>query len=273
MHRLLFVLAFGLTAVSLSAQDPGSNYRRTPGDTLRYHEVTTSTTEFTTPQGTVPLESSHDARMSIAFGTADTAYAWYDVLQVSARSPQGERTPSTAGALGMVFVLLIDRQGSIQTLSAPEFPDEFEGVTDLTRQFDDYLVPVRPHALRMGAEWTDTLAMRDSTAAGRVYAMHRVRSHRVRGDTVVGGERLLVLQITSTDSLDVKAPGARPGVSICNVMRGTEQGIALLSPQRGVLVSRSREGEYSGEMHLLGGAQPTVVPMRRRFTNTLQLLP
>lgn len=273
MHRLLFVLAFGFTAVSLAAQDPGSNYRRTPGDTLRYHEVTSSTTELTTPQGTVPLESSHDARMSIAFGTADTAYAWYDALKVSARSPQGERTPSTAGALGRPFVLLVDRQGTIQTASAPAFPEEFEGVTDLTRQFDDYWVPLRARALRTGAEWTDTLAMRDSTDAGRVYAMHRVRSHRVRGDTVVGGERLVVLQITSKDSVDVSAPGARPGLSIRNVMRGTEQGIVLWSPQRGVLVSRSREGESSGEMHLLGGAQPIVMPMRRRFTNSLQLLP
>ena len=75
---LLWLTLAIATPASMSAQAPG--YRFGEADTLRYREVSVGEMEIVSPQGTIPLETYHDAQMSVTPGRGDTVLAWYDSL-------------------------------------------------------------------------------------------------------------------------------------------------------------------------------------------------
>jgi hypothetical protein len=264
---VFLLLALVSAALPVAAQP----YTRSPADTLRYREVTVDSSEVTTPDGTLPLASLHDARMAVAFGAADSARAWYEVLEIRAWAPGQQREPATTGALHRPFVLRFGPRGDVEVLSAPRFPAEFEGITDLTKQFDDYFVPLPARPLEPGYVWTDTVALRDSTTEG-VSAFGFVRHHRVRGDSTVDGERVLVIATRAQLAFEQTEAGESPATTFRTVLVGEEEGTVLWSATRGVLVGRERRAELRGAMELLGTSLPVKFPIRRRYRSSLQLL-
>jgi hypothetical protein len=264
-----------LLAVTLAVAPPAlaqaPTYSR--ADTLRYREVSTSDMEVTTPRGVVPIQSDHDAQIVIAFGAADSARAWYDALSIAATSPQGSRRPETAAALRLPFTLRFDARGNVETISAPQFPVSFEGVSDLTHQFVDVFLPLPTTPLAAGTEWQDSVRRETPGTRGRTTHIERVARYRVRGDSLIGTTRVWVIDAHVRNRMTASGEGPAAGLQMRSEMSGEEEGVFYFATVPGVLVGRSRSGEMSGVIEFTGGDQPVRMPQRMRYENSLDLLP
>ena len=141
MNAVTILLAATLTITPAATAQTGTHYTRRAADTLRYREVSTGHMRVRTPEGQdVPLETEHEALIAVTFGPADTLRAWYDSLAIGLVGPGGATRPATQTVLHQPFLLRFDPRGHTETLATPAFPASFNGVTDLTRQFDDFFL-------------------------------------------------------------------------------------------------------------------------------------
>jgi hypothetical protein len=271
MRRLLLAAAVALLPAAVDAQAP--QYRRAPGDTLRYGEVTRAVSEITTPQGKMTLRSDHAARIAVAFAAGDTARAWYEALALRAAFPGGERVPQTAPLLGQPFVLTLGARGEVATLSVPAFPAEVAETTDLTHQFNDFFPKLPGVALRPGAAWTDTTRTETPNAAGRTLRTTRIGSYRVRGDTTVGGTRAVVIEARMRNRLESSGPSPTPGMTMNTLLEGTEAGTMVFAPGTGRMLRRARTGTLSGHVEFVGGPAPVRLPQVMTYESAIELLP
>jgi hypothetical protein len=260
MRHLLVLVAAALVPAALHAQAP--EYRRPPGDTLRYREVTRAVSEITTPQGKMTLRSDHAARIAVAFAAGDTARAWYEALALRSDFPGGERVPQTAPLLRRPFVLTLGARGELATLSVPAFPAEVAESADLTHQFNDFFLKLPAVPLRRGAEWTDTTRTEATNAAGMTLRTTRIGSYRVRGDTTIGGTRAVVIEARMRNRLVSSGPSPTPGMKLNALREGTETGTMVFAPATGRMMRRARTGTLSGHVEFVGG--PRRAPSRRR---------
>lgn len=270
-RRLLLLVAATLLPVAVAAQAP--EYRRAPGDTLRYREVTRAVSEITSPQGQMTLRSDHDARIALAFAAGDTARAWYEALALRIAYPGGKREPKTGELLGRPFVLTLGPRGEVATLSVPPFPPEVAESTDLTHQFNDFFLKLPAVPLRPGAEWTDTTRTETPNAAGATLRTTRIGSYRVRGDTTIGGTRAVVIEARMQNRLESSGPSPTPGMQMNTLREGTETGTMIFAPAAGRMIRRARTGTLSGHIEFVGGPAPVRLPQKMTYESTIELLP
>jgi hypothetical protein len=269
MLRLTIALPLVTVAVAASAQNgPAAAYARQAGDTLRFREITHASSTLLAPRGTVVVSSEHDATMAVTFFRGDTARAWYETLVLSARSPAGDASPATEEALRKPFVLRFDARGRVETISTPRFPRSFEGVTDLSRQFEDFFLTLPDQPLAPGTAWVDTAVRRDSTA-GRLSGTSRVSHYRVLRDTVVGREPAVVIGARQELQVESVEPGPQPGLTTRSLLAGADSGVYVFAPATGRLLGRVRKGKLEGTLAFEGGAQPVRIPQRFEYENTL----
>ena len=243
--RPLAVAVLVLAPSVARAQAPA--YRRVPSDTVRYHEVSEGTAEVTTAGGPVTLRTRHDARVAVTFGAADTARAWFEALSIGMATPQGDRAPDTAPVLGKPYLLAFDARGAARTLSVPQFPESFEQVSDLTHEFADFFPRLPSAPLARGLTWTDTSQTQTTNAHNRTLTATRIGTFTVRGDSVVNGARVVVVDARSQNRLVNAGPAPQMGgLPMRSEMSGTEEGVYLFSPQTGRLVARRRTGRLAG---------------------------
>lgn len=263
------VRALVLAALLLPAA-AHAQYRRAPADTLHYREVTVASSELSAPSGALVAGSQHDARIAVVFAAGDTARAWYDSLSISSRLRGETISPDTRPVLGKPFVLRFDARGDVETLSVPEWPESFEGVSDLTHQFNDFFVKL-PATLRPGLEWADTARRERTNARGTMLRTTRTGRFRVRGDTTVAGVHAWVIETRMRNRLESTGPAQ--GLTMVSTMEGDEEGTLLFSSERGVMVGRRRTGVLAGQVEFTGGPQPVRVPHRMSYTSQIDLLP
>ena len=266
-------VAAALMAAALlpaAAQAQAAQYRRVVGDTVRYREVTHATSEIAAPQGAMTIRSEHDARLALAFARGDTARAWYEALSLRSAYPGGESVPETALLLGRPFLLTMGARGDVATLATPELPKAVAEVTDLTRQFEDFFVKLPAGPLRPGLEWTDTTSRETPLAAGRTLRTQRIGRFRVRGDTMVGGARGVVIETRMQNRIESTGPSPTPGMNMRTLQAGTETGTFVFSPAEGRLLARSREGALEGEIEFTGGPQPVRIPQKMTYQSTIE---
>lgn len=267
LRRILVALA-ALVPAAAHAQAP--EYRRAAGDTLRFHEVTSATSEITAPQGVLTLRSENDARIALAPVRGDTVRAWYEALALRATFPGGESVPRTAPLLGRPFVLTLGARGEAETLTVPEFPADVAEASDLTHQFNDFFVRLPAVALRPGVEWTDTTTRQTPNAAGRTLRTTRIGSYRVRSDTVIGGVRAVVVETRMRNRLEASGPSPTPGMQMSTLQEGTETGTFVFAPAEGRLLARRREGSSTGHIEFIGGPQPMRLPQKMTYQSTIE---
>lgn len=264
-RRNLLLLALSLpTAVTAQA----AAYRRTPGDTLRFREVTTSEITLRTPRGDLPMRSGHDALIAVTFLPGDSARAWYDGLTLEASGPAGTQRPATRAALRQPFTLAFDARGNVRTLAAPTFPASFRGITDLTHQFDDFFLRLPAQPLRVGLAWTDSVARRDS-ARSRYTRTTGVAHYRVERDTTVGTRRGVVIAMRQTVRIENGGPVEGQPLTAESVLEGGDEGVFVYAPSEGRILGRTRTGEVRGTVTFRGGPQPVAMEQRYRYQNTL----
>jgi hypothetical protein len=260
MQRFLAATALLLAcAVPASAQ---ATYAAPAGDRLRFRETTSAKLTFSGPQGEIPASIDHRALISVVRMRGDSARAWYDSLSLSATNPGGEMKPATDSALRRPFRLRFDARGRTKLVEAPTFPASFEGLSDLTRQFDDFFLrlPVKP--LAIGVAWSDTLVRTDSTADKRS-GVTVISDYRVERDTVVNGVRAFVIRSSSKSQISGEGPVPNQPMRAETMLEGTDSGQYLFA-RTGRLLARRREGRMEGNTMLRGGGGE--MAMRQSYT-------
>lgn len=268
LRRAVPVLALfaALHAHAAAAQAPA--YARTPGDTLRYHEVTERVMD--TP-GSPPRIRRQDATIAVAFGAADTARAWYDVLRLEAEGG-GEPRVLEDGA-SRVFVMAFGARGVDTVASIPEFPGPIRARADLRWQFWDFFPRLPAAPLVPGTAWADTMA-RARTVEGGGNEMEstdtRIIRYRVVGDSTIGTRAVVVVEAQG-ETNGVLA-GRLFGVVVRGTSRETERGRLYFDLARGVLVRRTRTATGVLDLTLPEGDRPGSVHRTDQFTGTVQLV-
>lgn len=269
MRWLLLTLVVGAVPGALQGQ---GEYRRTAGDTLRYREVTDDTTRITLPQGVIPIVSSHDAVIALTFLGADSARAWYQSLALSAITPQGRVAPTTMTLLGKPYRLQVSPLGAVRLVSAPAMPPEVAQLTDLTRQFDDYLVRLPGGPLARNRSWTDSTSRGATTDGGAKVSIRQQGEYRVVGDTVT--DACTCILVASRVRLSISSSGPGPSLQAVTTtdVSGVETGIFLWDPARGRMVSRRRAAQLTGTFRVTGVPQPIEAPVQRRYHTRMELV-
>lgn len=266
-------LSLVLPAV-LAAQQGGPRYAATAGDPLRYREITYSIGTLDTPNGIVTDEERHDSRLALRFGPEGTGEAWYEALALTVTGPQGNRTPATGALLGPAqrFRFTHDGRGHLSLTGLPDIPAAVDSVTDLRRQFDDFLLPLPEVPFMPGLEWDDSTRNTTASKPGQRYEMVQRRAFRVVKDTVTasGAGWLIVSSIES--QLEVMTPGPQKGMEIVAQLKGSETGRFVFSRREAKLLAHQRNGEMAGTVTVTGIPVPIQLPQLRRYESTLELL-
>jgi hypothetical protein len=228
---------------ALSAQ---SAYARS-GDTLRFRETTDADMRISGPQGEIAMKHEHRATIAFARLPNDTARAWYESLTLSLAGPGGSMQPATDSALNAPFALTFDDRGRTRLVAAPKFPASFEGITDLTHQFDDFFPRLPRQPLRVGVAWTDTSTRIDSTA-DKSMRWTSIATYRVERDTAVDGVPGVVVRMTQQLRSRSEGPVPNQPVRAETQLEGTEEGFFVFAVRQGRLLGRRRQGSLNGRL-------------------------
>ena len=262
-------VVLALSPASLVGQLQGP-YLLSSGDTLTYREVSIGSVQIQTPQGMVAVGSTHDALISMTPGDGDRIAAWYSSLELGSSGPEGDVTPATDALLGRHYELVVTNHGDVATASAPEAPPEVQQITDLSHQFDDFLIRVPTDRPSEGSTWADTLSS-STSAIPNVTQLHRaVRSYTARGDTTLHGRVVQIIEMSVRVELESTSPmeGA-PGVNVTTELSGSEVGRAFFDWEAGQLVGREKEGRLEGVFRVLG-PQTIEFPQTMEYDSTIE---
>jgi hypothetical protein len=107
--------------------------------------------------------------------------AWYDSLVVWRSMPEGRVEPDTDGLIGGRWRGRLDGRGAAALDQKPFMPPEVLQAADLSDLFADFLPPLPPVPLEVGARWQDSTGLEierlpDSTAGPGTVARYRWRA-------------------------------------------------------------------------------------------------
>ncbi|HEU4556187.1 MAG TPA: hypothetical protein VFS20_00010 [Longimicrobium sp.] len=276
MKRTALGAVLGLSFLAAAAHAQAPTYRRAPGDTLRYREVTSGTVEARPGGGAaMSVKTSHDARIAVTFGAADTARAWFEALTMGVDGPQGERRPDAQALLGRPYTLVIGPRGEVRTVDVPPIPAEIAQVSELAAQFTDFFPRLPAGPLTAGTTWADTTRHQTTGATGRTVIARRIGSYHVRGDSTIAGQRVAIVEMrTETELLAGASTPAAPGsASTQSALRGEETGAFYFAPETGRLVGRRRSGKLGGAITISGGGRQVAIPQTYTYESRIELLP
>jgi hypothetical protein len=239
-----------------------------PGDTLRFRDVTQGKIILTTPQGEIPVSVEQRSLLSVVRMRGDSARAWYDSLSIVASSPAGEQRPATDSALKQQFRLGFDSRGQVKLVQAPTFPKSFEGMSDLTHQFDDFFLRLPAKPLTIGLTWSDSVTRRDSTADKFTRWTTNV-DYRVERDTVVAGTPALVVSMKQRIRINGEGPVPNQPMRATSALEGTDDGFVVFAPRAGRLLARRRSGKLEGDIFMKGSMGEMSMKQAYAYTATL----
>jgi hypothetical protein len=266
MKRYLAATAL-LVACALPASAQ-TTYAAPSGDTLRFREVLQGKVAVTTPQGEIPVTIEFRSTIGVVRMRGDSARAWYDSLSMVASSPAGEQRPAADSALKQPFRLAFDSRGRVRLVQAPKFPSSFQGLTDLSQQFNDYFLRLPEKPLVVGLAWSDSSVRRDSTA-DRTSRWATVAEYRVERDTVVDGVPAVIVAMKQRITVNGDGPVPNQPMRATSVIEGGDEGFFVFAPRAGRLLARRRTGKLEGDTFLRGGGQEIAMRQSYTYTSTL----
>jgi hypothetical protein len=271
----LMAMLAGLVLSPVNARAQAPAYRRAPGDTLRYREVTNSTIQMQSPSGVTSVRSGHDARIAIAFAAGDTARAWFEALSLSVAGlpGQADRRSDGAGLIEKPYTLVIGARGEVQTVRMPEFTDEVARLSDLSAEFTDFFPRLSDRPLTPGTVWTDTVSHETTSPSGSTVLAQRIGNYRVRGDTTISGERAVIVELaTQSEIISGTAVPRESGATMRSSLKGEETGAFYFAPASGRLLVRRRTGRLSGAVTVSGGGQQIAIPQTFTYESRIELV-
>ena len=247
---LLFLAVAGLPGCA-SAKGPSpleqpAAYARTPGETLRYRERYAWSARYGMglPPEAEQSGNLRDALVAIQFTGGDTARAWIESLRI-ATPPQPDQVAG-ADVLHLPFLLTIGQRGIDSVLQTPPISSGWE----VNQFFTRYLPRLPGGPLTPGRTWQDAshVDLSDSVWTG---GRTRTTSYRVAGDSVIRGERVVVVEYTLRVEGQRRmrdSPTEAPGMPYLRPMVISdfreEQGRLYFAPRTGRLVFRTRRGAH-----------------------------
>jgi hypothetical protein len=266
MKRILIATAFLLgCATTASAQ---ATYSAPRGDTLRFRESMQGKISITTPQGEIPIGIEMRSTVGVLRMRGDSARAWYDSLTLVASTPGGEQRPATDSMLKQPYRLAFDPRGRIKLVQAPKIPASIEGMTDLSRQFDDYFMRLPEKPLVVGLAWSDSTTRRDSTA-DKTSRWTANADYRVERDTVVDGTRAVVVSMKQRIRINAEGPVPNQPMRATSSLEGGDEGFFVFAPSVGRLLGRRRTGKMEGDTFLRGAGGDMTMKQSYSYTSAL----
>jgi hypothetical protein len=241
-----------------------------PGDTLRFRDVTQGKISLVGPQGEIPISVEQRSVISVVRMRGDSARAWYDSLSIAASSPGGDQRPATDSALKQPFRLAFDQFGRVTLVKAPTFPKSFEGMTDLSHQFDDFFLRLPKKPLVVGLAWSDSSSRTDSTAE-RLTKWSTNADYRVDHDTVVAGAPAVVVVMKQRLRISGEGPVAGQPMRATSSLEGTEEGFVVFS-KAGQMLGRRRSGRLEGDIFMKGSMGEMAMKQSYNYTGTVDAL-
>jgi hypothetical protein len=256
--------ALCLQAASLNAQQ----YRRTPGDTLRYRETSRITTQSDSPNGSVSIGIESSGLLSIAFLPADSARVWYDTITTKIDSPMGDMGGDVARQLmKKPFTIRFGPNGSVETVSAPSIQSP-GGPMIMQNAFHEWF-PRLPAAIAIGTVWQDTLKGEISPMPELTTKSTSIRHFRVARDSTVSGLRVLVIETTGTT--ETSGGGSMGGVTVTSNLKGDFTGVILYAPNPGIIVARISQSKMDGTTEM-SGSMSMSMPQRSQIESRVELI-
>lgn len=269
-YAILPILLAAASAGMTTARQPSAC--GSPGDTLRYRELTLSELTLQTSAGIRLLDQTHDASIALAFGPADSATAWYDSLALEIQSPAGGRRPPTTALLQQPFQLRCDARGRLTILRAPTVPPEIREVTDLSQGFADFLIRIPAVPLGVGIQWTDTLVHAVPEVRGAFRKYTAVTTWRVQGETYFGDWRAWMLSGRTRLSLESGDPLPGDSGQAVSALAGEEQDEVIVA-QNGRMLSRIRQGTLAGQLTIRSGSSAKDFPQDYTYETRITHVP
>jgi hypothetical protein len=267
-QSVLWVCCCGTLWVSAAAAQ--SVYGR--ADTLRYHESSETINTMAGSGGEFAATNSSEAVVALAFGSDDSAEAWFESMDLRSTSPRGTFQPNARPLLGQRFHLRFDANGRVETLATPEFPESFTAVTDLSTQFDDFFLVLPDDPLALGLAWSDTVTRYDSTATDNWSQYRSVWELVVARDTVVNGVGAVVVEAQQTVSTTAVGPVEGEDLMMHSTLSGEERSVFVFAPSLGKMLSRDRTGRLMGTMEMTNAARSVRLSHSYQYTGAIRAL-
>jgi hypothetical protein len=238
------------------------------GDTLRYRDVTQGKLTLSGPQGEIPIAIEQRSQIAVVRMRGDSARAWYDSLSIAASSPAGDQRPATDSALKQPFRLAFDPRGRVKLVQAPKFPASFEGMTDLSHQFDDFFLRLPAKPLVVGLAWSDSVSRTDSTAE-KMTKWSTTADYRVERDTMVGGKPAVIVSMKQHVRVSGEGPVPNQPMRATSSMDGMEDGYYVFEPKAGRVLARRRSGRMEGDIFMKGSGGEMTMKQAYTYTGTV----
>lgn len=268
MKRLLLT-GLGILALPSFLRAQAPQFRLAPSDSLVFHETSRGHVIIQMPQGPLEVRTLHDAQIVMAATGPGRLQAWYRALVLRNDGPgPAVQAPDTKAMLQAPFDLEITPNGGVTVLKTPPMPDAIAAMTDLTHQFDDFLIPLPPSPAKPGVTWSDSAT---SIASGRPENTYRgtfVRHFTLRGDTTIAGTHLWQVGVASQVTLEASSP--LQGMTVSTVLTGSDTGSVLLRSTDGHLLRRTKVGSLMGMLKMAGGGQSMDAPQSYSYESTIQ---
>ncbi len=228
-----------LAASPLAAQ----GYRRTPGDTLRYHLVEAGKLDM---KGMTSSENQRELTVAIAFGADGNARVWFEKFSAVMKA-QGREMPVGGSPLNQPVDVAFGASGPAQTLTNITDPGARGGPG---AALGDVLPKLPAQPLAAGVEWADTVGGKRDLPDGGKVEMQYVEKYRVVGDTAFAGGKALVI-VSRGEGTNKMTRTTADGTSETRV-RTSETGRILFSAELGRLLGWERSVDTSSRTMMRG---------------------
>jgi hypothetical protein len=263
-----FIIAFVMFTGPSALSGQATSFRLAVGDSLVYLEKSQNVITIQAPQGAVEMKSWHDGHIAIVGRSSGRAQAWYRSLILKNEGPGGvTQTPDTKAMLTAPFELEIRPNAKIRVISAPVMPDAIAAITDLTRQFDDFLIKLPTEKMAPRLAWSDSITTKSSKPNG-TYEGTYVSEFTVQGDTTIGNARVWKVGVVSQITIESSMPGEAG--TLTATIGGVDSGFALIRSTDGVMLRRVRRGDLKGKMKMTSGNRTIDLPQTVKYESTIE---
>lgn len=269
MRLFAVIAALAIVPAAATAQNA---YRRTPGDSLRYQEITKVVNTADTPAGPMKTEVDGEGATTFRFRTSDSVTVTMHASKMTVKSPMGEMSPGTGSILGESFDVLMSPRGQLTIIRMPKLPEEVAMLMSTKSPMVDFFVQLPQRPLRVGVEWTDTTAHADTTSALRT-SFKRIARYKVEKDTVVNGQNAWLITGAGEGSMESAGNMVQGGMDMqIHVVMETRDTDRAIFSSNGFMLSREVRTEQTGTSRMTTPMMPVELAMKGVMEITRRLV-
>lgn len=257
MRRILPAALLLTAAACSSAGAPGSP---APGAALAYTLPTSAPLTYVVGDTSVvsmdlmgnSMQISMNSSVVVDLALARTASGLDATLTF--QSVTGEINNPMAGAMKISDAdkpgptrMSVDPRGVVTITEKPPLTTVLAQVLGSESYARRMFLRLPGRAVSAGARWVDTVSLNEE-AAGMSTSGTSIFASTLRGDTVIAGLRLLVIDSDATTSQQLS--GSPEGVEVRQMLAGTSKIVTLWDAARGAMFERTETGTLSGAMEL-----------------------